>query len=154
MNNLFGNLFTRGWKAQRGGGFGNLVHLYGAFQSCPNHCEQHKKGPVWTILTLGSPQQHPSIFENESCQLGTASKLSLSYFSSILIPHHSAIVSFIEALNLILVVRLAGCGPLSHSLKSLWHLVSFDGLPGIHSKRLTYSHIFLLQQRGWVRDTE
>lgn len=36
MSNLFGNLFTRGWEARRGGGFGNLVHLYNAFQSCSN----------------------------------------------------------------------------------------------------------------------
>lgn len=32
-----------------------------------NHFDQHKKGPVWTILILWSCQWHSSIFENESC---------------------------------------------------------------------------------------
>lgn len=45
---------------------------------------------------------------------------------------------YTEALDLILVISLAGSGPLSDSCKPLWHLVNFAVVPEIHSKRLTH----------------
>lgn len=149
MNALFGNLLPRGWGAWRESGFENLVHFHDAFQSFPTGkslWSAHRKDPLEAIPILWSPQWY--------CLTSFRMMLLGGYNLWILPPPTQDYFPFIEALDLILVVPLAGSGPLSDSLKPLWYLVSFDGVPGIHSKRLTHFHIFLLWQRGWVRNIE
>lgn len=60
---------------------------------------------------------------------------------------------FTEALNLILVVPTAGSGPLSDSLNPPW----LFGLVLMRCQEFilkSLTHVFLLLQRSWVRDTE
>ena len=120
-----------------------------------------KKDPLWLFLYCKAPSGIlASVRMRAASGAQPLSELSLMSFC----PHLQHLPSspllyfpFTEALNLFLVVPLAGSGPLSDSQtvsSLLGVLVSFDGVPGFRSKRLTHFHVFLLRQRGWVRDSE